>query len=77
MAYVFMMGNCIACNNPFSFNPMKVPSLRVNGVREPLCKECVAEANRLRVERGDKPVVIHPDAYDPCDENEVDWNGGE
>lgn len=71
MGYAFAFSACWCCEVPFSYNPMRVPSLRINGVREPLCAGCVSIANVTRAKKGLPPIVPHPDAYEPCDENEL------
>ena len=71
MGYAMMVGPCIGCGHIFGFNPMRVPSVRVNGVREPICLACVTLANEKRKELGLEPFVIKPDAYEACDENEL------
>ena len=35
MAYYLVFALCIGCGNLFGFNPQKVPSIRVDGVRQP------------------------------------------
>jgi hypothetical protein len=40
MAFVSAMGNCVNCGRVFSFNPVRVPSIVVNGAREPVCEAC-------------------------------------
>jgi hypothetical protein len=71
MGYVFAMGPCANCRRHFSFNPATVPSIRINGVREPICRSCVDRANPLRRANGLPEIVPAPDAYDACDENEL------
>jgi Fe-S-cluster-containing dehydrogenase component len=71
MGYVFVMGNCIGCGKPFAFNPHRVPSVRVNGVREPICRVCVERANPLRVAKGLEPIIIFEDSYRPMPEEEL------
>jgi len=71
MGYLFVLGPCICCKNPFSFNPNHVPSLRVHGQREPVCLNCVNRVNPRRVKAGLPEIVPHPDAYEPCNEFEV------
>lgn len=71
MGYALAMGLCINCGRLFSFNPNSVPSIRVRGVREPVCRDCMAAANRARVANGLEPLPILPDAYDPVDESEL------
>jgi hypothetical protein len=71
MGYVMGFGACIGCGKLFSYNPTKVPALRVDGVREPVCRDCVARANPERVKNGLDPIVPDPEAYEPCDESEL------
>jgi len=66
--FMFCTGPCINCGTVISFNPSYVPSVRYpapDGPKEPLCRRCATEFNRIIVRRGDRPVPIHPDAYDP------------
>ena len=56
---------------PFCYDPRRVPSLRVNGVREPICLACVTRANPVRVRNGLPEIVPLPGAYDACDESEM------
>jgi hypothetical protein len=65
MPYVQCFGACIVCHRLFSFNPYRVPSVRVRGDREPVCASCLAVANRRRADRGLEPIVALPGAYDP------------
>ena len=70
--YAFAMGPCLFCGVPFTFNPLRVPSLKVKGVKEPICKSCHAAANRYRVENGIEPFPEpHPDAYEACKEEDI------
>jgi len=63
--YMFVMGQCFGCGRLFSFNPNKVPSLRINGERQPICRTCIERANPERIKRGLDPIKILPDAYEP------------
>jgi hypothetical protein len=64
--YYWAMGNCIACGSTISFNPDYVPSIRVNGKKEPLCRGCFGQWNQIhRVSKGLEPVALHPQAYEP------------
>ena len=71
MGYALMIGTCISCRCAFGFNPNKVPSIRVNGMREPVCKECIEAANPKRKAAGLPEFTIHPDAYEPVEEGEL------
>lgn len=64
MAYMMCHGNCVNCGNLFSFNPDTVPSVRVKGLREPICKPCVDWANAIRQERGLPLIPIMRDSYE-------------
>jgi hypothetical protein len=66
------MGRCCACGRTVSFNPLRVPSLVVNGRREPLCRFCFHRWNEIhRISKGLKPEPLAPDAYQPIDEAEL------
>lgn len=67
MGYMLAMGDCFGCKQVFSFNPELVPSVVVNGKREPICRNCVARVNPRRVANGLEPITILPGAYDPAE----------
>jgi len=71
MGYVFMTSACVGCGQLFNYNPMRVPSIRVNGSREPVCQICVERANPIRLANGLEPIVPYADAYEACDEAEL------
>ena len=72
MGYAFMVGTCVGCKRTISFNPSKVPSIIVGGVKEPICAPCIKEVNKAKAEQGiELWPEPHPDAYLPCDENEL------
>lgn len=71
MGYALGMGACIGCGQLFNFNPMRVPSVFVNGNREPICQTCVDRVNPGRIKNGLQPIVPHPEAYQACDEHEL------
>ena len=52
MSYALCYSPCFICKKVFGYNPKKVPSIRVNGIREPLCRNCLNMANQLRVKAG-------------------------
>ena len=64
---MYMFGPCVRCGQIFSFNPERVPSMRLtpDGPREPICRECVEWANTLREKTGAPAIVPLPGAYDP------------
>ena len=64
MTVMIVVSTCIGCNELISYNPEKVPSLRIEGVRHPLCKNCFNRWNKIhRTDKGLEPVYLHPDAY--------------
>jgi hypothetical protein len=73
MGYTLGHGLCYGCNQPFSFNPVRVPSIEVEGTRRPICRACVDRINPMRTTiNGLPPIVPAPDAYDACDESELE-----
>ena len=75
MGYVLAHGLCFSCKRSFGFHPNKVPSIPINGVREPICADCVEVANPRRIANGLPPIDILPGAYEAADENDIDWDG--
>jgi hypothetical protein len=73
MGYVLGHSHCVGCGQIFSYNPVHVPSIRINGVREPIRQHCAAAANPRRVAAGLDPIEPHPEAYQACPEEEVPW----
>ena len=71
--YVFAMAPCIGCKKPFSFNPHRVPSIRVTpeSQREPVCENCFDAINAARKARGLDQFTRHPDAYEVMEESEL------
>lgn len=70
MGVYFVMGPCVACKRVFSFNPHKVPSIRIQGKREPICQACIDLVNPEREKKGLDPIVPLPGAYEAADESE-------
>lgn len=68
MGYMFATSPCIACGNLFTYAPTKVPSIPIDGVRQPICRSCVDVANPMRVDMGLEPIVPLPGAYEPEEE---------
>lgn len=77
MGYAVAFSPCVSCGHPFTYNPLKVPSVTIpksqggTGTREPICEACVARVNPIRVANGLAPIVPAPGAYDACDESEI------
>jgi hypothetical protein len=71
--YVLCHGYCFGCGALFSFNPMRVPSIRPtpDHPREPVCRTCVDNLNRKLTDAGMAPISVFPDAYDGCAEEEL------
>lgn len=74
MGFVLAWSECFGCKKVIGYNPIRVPSVRYNGVREPVCAACVERANPERAARGLEPIVPHPEAYEPADEAELDYD---
>lgn len=68
MGYMIVIGECFGCGRVFGFHPVHVPSIPVNGVRQPVCEACIVRANPQRIANGLEPVVPHPDAYEPAED---------
>lgn len=71
MGFVAVLGPCIRCKRPFVYSPTRVPSIRIDGVRHPICATCVEEVNPLRIANGLPPINPLPGAYDADDESEM------
>ena len=69
--YCFVFSACAGCRVPFSYNPLKVPSIRINGVKEPVCRGCIERVNPERIRNGLKPIRYSADAYEPVPEEEL------
>jgi len=75
MAYIAFSA-CFACGKPFGYNPDLVPSIRVNennqpdpnGVRKPVCEDCMRLTNIRRERMGLQPHVILPGAYEATED---------
>lgn len=74
MGYVYCMSACMNCGIPFMYHPNKVPSIRVNGSREPVCKVCIDRANVIRAEQGNPLLEYLPDAYEACPEEDLNYD---
>lgn len=63
--YEMVIGYCFGCKNMFTFNAERVPSIPINGVREPVCETCVQRVNPMRIANGLDPIIVLPGAYEP------------
>jgi hypothetical protein len=70
MGVMQALAACVVCRRPFLFNPDRVPSVRIEGERQPVCAECIERANVQRKARGLGPIPVLPGAYDAVDETE-------
>jgi hypothetical protein len=66
--YAIALAPCIGCGRVFGFNPHRVPSVIVDGVREPVCRTCVDRANDNRKASGLPLFTVYPDSYEPIEE---------
>ena len=72
MGYVLAYGECIGCRRLFHFNPLRVPSISIDGrPREPICAACVVRVNPQRRKNGLAEIVPAADAYAEIDEGEL------
>ncbi len=83
------MGICFNCGGFFTFNPERVPSIRIRrdgsgnlvqdpeATKEPICRSCVERANPIRIARGLQPIEILDGAYDPQPDSDFDREGDE
>lgn len=63
--YMWVYGACYRCHRMFTFNADRVPSLTINGNREPFCQQCIDAVNPVRLANGLEPIVPLPGAYEP------------
>jgi len=64
--FMLLLTPCVACREIMFCNSSHVPSIRVDGKREPLCRSCFDMWNQLhRIDKDLEPVELHPDAYAP------------
>ena len=64
MGYMVAIGRCLCCGRHFTFHPERVPSLTVEGRREPVCRTCVDNVNPTRKANGLSEIVPLPGAYE-------------
>lgn len=65
--FVIAVDACAACQRTFGFNPKRVPSIPIDGIRRPICLECMERANATRSQNNLKPHLILPNAYGPAE----------
>lgn len=72
MSYMFVVSPCFGCGKLFTYNPLWVPSIPIQGIKEPVCVACVTLVNPKRIANGLEPIVIHPEAYEACPEEDLE-----
>jgi hypothetical protein len=65
MAWMIVTSPCWSCGQLFSYNADWVPSIRIDGKRQPVCEGCMRIVNEGRRQAGLEPHFVHPDAYEP------------
>lgn len=68
MGYLMVMGPCFGCGRLFAFSAERVPSVVVDGARQPICADCVARTNPMREANGLEPITVLPGAYEADEE---------
>ena len=71
MGYAMCYSSCFGCGRVFGYNPHRVPSVRIDGVRQPVCADCVERVNPERIKNGLEPIVPAADAYEAIHESEL------
>jgi len=73
MGYVSAISPCLFCERLISSNPMRVPSWPdKHGVKQPICRDCIAYINEERKKGGFRQFPIYADSYAACDEGELE-----
>lgn len=70
-AYAILLVTCINCGKMFGCNPHLVPSIRIEGKKEPVCRECTEDYNRRREKEGLGTFPILEGAYEPLREEDL------
>ncbi len=63
--YMTLIAVCVGCEATIiGAHPDYCPSIRVEGVRHPICRDCFDRWNRIhRTDKGLEPEPLHPLAY--------------
>ncbi len=69
--YAICTGTCYGCKQLFTFHSLYVPSLTIEGEREPFCRACIERANAIRKDKRMPPREVHPRGYEPLTEEEL------
>jgi len=59
-----VMGVCVCCTAMISFDPERVPFIKIKGQKQPLCESCVHETNERRKLLKLYPIVIPEGTYE-------------
>ena len=73
--YALVYSPCVSCGIAFGYNPNRVPSIRIEGVRQAVCKNCIEAENIRRKSLNDPEMPLltyHQDAYSPIPESELE-----
>lgn len=71
MGYALMWSPCVRCGRVFGFNPHKVPSIRINGEREPVCRDCYEVLAAIQKKAGMEVLPLDAQAYEAIDEHDL------
>ena len=70
--FAYMFTQCPCCHCGFACNPIRVPSITIDGVRVAICKNCFEFRQKYR-EANDLPRETYAaDAYEPVNMEEVE-----
>lgn len=70
--FAMLVSRCPSCGATFECNPVRVPSLRVNGEKTAICRSCFELWNMIhRTSKGLPPEPLAEDAYTACKEDEL------
>lgn len=74
MGFAFATSACFCCKRLINYNPVRVPSIRDNfDIRQPICRDCMERGNEIRISKGLDPHPTPNDAYEPCEESEINF----
>ena len=69
--YALAWSPCVVCKELFGYNPNRVPSITIKGVKQGICRKCIEMANEVFREKNEPEFEIHPDAYGPIKAEEL------
>ena len=66
MGFMLLHAFCAGCQMAMTCNAERVPSITVEGTREPVCASCIRKMQARQREAGEEVWPDpHPDAYEP------------